>query len=205
MLFLNTDNLKWCFVFAFARSLQPRGLAETLCGSPLYMAPEIMQLQKYDAKVSKILLMPSWIFFSLPFWKEKKAFLCVIFLLTLEPDTGWSLECWCNSFSARNWKNPIHRKQSNTGRYPLSIFKPVLFVTCLHPQPDINVYGLLFSRDIYFSNLYVFCSSFKILWSQQNWISLQIAVTWVLSAKTCAENCCVAIRVYYAIWPLVIS
>ena len=33
------------------RSLQPRGLAETLCGSPLYMAPEIMQLQKYDAKV----------------------------------------------------------------------------------------------------------------------------------------------------------
>ncbi|KAJ6851143.1 serine/threonine-protein kinase ATG1c-like isoform X1 [Iris pallida] len=36
--------------FGFARSLQPRGLAETLCGSPLYMAPEIMQSQKYDAK-----------------------------------------------------------------------------------------------------------------------------------------------------------
>ncbi|KAG9138640.1 hypothetical protein Leryth_020485 [Lithospermum erythrorhizon] len=36
--------------FGFARSLQPRGLAETLCGSPLYMAPEIMQLQKYNAK-----------------------------------------------------------------------------------------------------------------------------------------------------------
>ncbi|GAA0180956.1 non-receptor serine/threonine protein kinase [Lithospermum erythrorhizon] len=36
--------------FGFARSLHPRGLAETLCGSPLYMAPEIMQLQKYDAK-----------------------------------------------------------------------------------------------------------------------------------------------------------
>ncbi|CAG7880730.1 serine/threonine-protein kinase ATG1c isoform X1 [Brassica rapa] len=36
--------------FGFARSLQPRRLAETLCGSPLYMAPEIMQLQKYDAK-----------------------------------------------------------------------------------------------------------------------------------------------------------
>ncbi|KAL2536192.1 Protein kinase domain-containing protein [Forsythia ovata] len=32
------------------RSLQPRGLAETLCSSPLYMAPEIIQLQKYDAK-----------------------------------------------------------------------------------------------------------------------------------------------------------
>ncbi|XP_019254672.1 PREDICTED: serine/threonine-protein kinase ATG1c-like isoform X2 [Nicotiana attenuata] len=36
--------------FGFARSLQPWVLAETLCGSPLYMAPEIMQLQKYDAK-----------------------------------------------------------------------------------------------------------------------------------------------------------
>ncbi|ERN08074.1 serine/threonine-protein kinase ATG1c isoform X1 [Amborella trichopoda] len=36
--------------FGFARSLHPRGLAETLCGSPLYMAPEIMQFQKYDAK-----------------------------------------------------------------------------------------------------------------------------------------------------------
>ncbi|KAI3733299.1 hypothetical protein L6452_12741 [Arctium lappa] len=31
--------------FGFAR-----GLAETLCASPLYMAPEIMQLHKYDAK-----------------------------------------------------------------------------------------------------------------------------------------------------------
>lgn len=36
--------------FGFARSLPTRGLAETLCGSPLYMAPEIMQLHKYDAK-----------------------------------------------------------------------------------------------------------------------------------------------------------
>lgn len=36
--------------FGFARSLQPQGLAETLCGSPLYMAPEIMQSRKYDAK-----------------------------------------------------------------------------------------------------------------------------------------------------------
>lgn len=38
--------------FGFARSLAPQGLAETLCGSPLYMAPEILQFQKYDAKVS---------------------------------------------------------------------------------------------------------------------------------------------------------
>eukprot|EP00873_Tetraselmis_striata_P005776 jgi/Tetstr1/426040/TSEL_016384.t1 len=36
--------------FGFARDLQPQGLAETLCGSPLYMAPEILQFRKYDAK-----------------------------------------------------------------------------------------------------------------------------------------------------------
>ncbi|GLJ42547.1 hypothetical protein SUGI_0882070 [Cryptomeria japonica] len=36
--------------FGFARPLQPQGLAETMCGSPLYMAPEIMLEQKYDAK-----------------------------------------------------------------------------------------------------------------------------------------------------------
>ncbi|XP_075671069.1 serine/threonine-protein kinase ATG1a isoform X2 [Castanea sativa] len=36
--------------FGFARSLTPQGLADTLCGSPLYMAPEIIRNQKYDAK-----------------------------------------------------------------------------------------------------------------------------------------------------------
>jgi serine/threonine-protein kinase ULK/ATG1 len=36
--------------FGFAKFLQPFALAETLCGSPLYMAPEVMQAQKYDAK-----------------------------------------------------------------------------------------------------------------------------------------------------------
>ena len=33
------------------RRAHAQGLAETLCGSPLYMAPEILQLHKYDAKV----------------------------------------------------------------------------------------------------------------------------------------------------------
>ncbi|TXG63130.1 hypothetical protein EZV62_010124 [Acer yangbiense] len=36
--------------FGFARSLTPQDLADTLCGSPLYMAPEIIQNHKYDAK-----------------------------------------------------------------------------------------------------------------------------------------------------------
>jgi serine/threonine protein kinase len=35
----------------YARSLTSSDLADTLCGSPLYMAPEIIQNKKYDAKV----------------------------------------------------------------------------------------------------------------------------------------------------------
>ena len=36
--------------FGFARWLPTTTLAETLCGSPLYMAPEILRYEKYDAK-----------------------------------------------------------------------------------------------------------------------------------------------------------
>ena len=36
--------------FGFARYMQQQDLAETLCGSPLYMAPEILSFNKYDAK-----------------------------------------------------------------------------------------------------------------------------------------------------------
>lgn len=36
--------------FGFARSLPNAMMAETLCGSPLYMAPEILRFEKYDAK-----------------------------------------------------------------------------------------------------------------------------------------------------------
>ena len=36
--------------FGFARSLPSTSLAESLCGSPLYMAPEILRYEKYDAK-----------------------------------------------------------------------------------------------------------------------------------------------------------
>jgi serine/threonine-protein kinase ULK/ATG1 len=36
--------------FGFARHLPSTSLADTLCGSPLYMAPEILRYEKYDAK-----------------------------------------------------------------------------------------------------------------------------------------------------------
>uniref|UniRef100_A0A060T0R2 Serine/threonine-protein kinase ATG1 n=1 Tax=Blastobotrys adeninivorans TaxID=409370 RepID=A0A060T0R2_BLAAD len=36
--------------FGFARILPSTSLAETLCGSPLYMAPEILRYEKYGAK-----------------------------------------------------------------------------------------------------------------------------------------------------------
>ncbi|KAI0532899.1 hypothetical protein GGR58DRAFT_147063 [Xylaria digitata] len=36
--------------FGFARVLPSTALAETLCGSPLYMAPEILRYERYDAK-----------------------------------------------------------------------------------------------------------------------------------------------------------
>ncbi|KAH7337686.1 kinase-like domain-containing protein [Rhizoctonia solani] len=36
--------------FGFARILPNASMAETLCGSPLYMAPEILRYEKYDAK-----------------------------------------------------------------------------------------------------------------------------------------------------------
>lgn len=36
--------------FGFARALSPEDMAATVCGSPLYMAPEILRHQPYDAR-----------------------------------------------------------------------------------------------------------------------------------------------------------
>ena len=35
----------------FARALLPQDMAATICGSPLYMAPEILRHEKYDARI----------------------------------------------------------------------------------------------------------------------------------------------------------
>ncbi|MBA0859719.1 hypothetical protein Goshw_009948 [Gossypium schwendimanii] len=37
--------------FGLSRSLDPGNYAQTVCGSPLYMAPEVLQFQSYDEKV----------------------------------------------------------------------------------------------------------------------------------------------------------
>ncbi|PON43484.1 Serine/threonine protein kinase [Trema orientale] len=37
--------------FGLSRSISPGDYAETVCGSPLYMAPEVLAFQKYDEKV----------------------------------------------------------------------------------------------------------------------------------------------------------
>jgi serine/threonine-protein kinase ULK2 len=36
--------------FGFARALEPARLANTLCGSPLYMAPEVLSENAYDSR-----------------------------------------------------------------------------------------------------------------------------------------------------------
>lgn len=48
----NNDDLPILKVadFGFARFLPNASLADTLCGSPLYMGPEILSYKKYDAK-----------------------------------------------------------------------------------------------------------------------------------------------------------
>lgn len=40
--------------YSWSRLLNPNDLAETVCGSPFYMAPEILEFKKYDDKVRTI-------------------------------------------------------------------------------------------------------------------------------------------------------
>ncbi|KAG0496402.1 hypothetical protein HPP92_001093 [Vanilla planifolia] len=47
----NSDAVLKIADFGFSRIVQPGEYTDFVCGSPLYMAPEVMQFQKYDYKV----------------------------------------------------------------------------------------------------------------------------------------------------------
>ncbi|XP_031490526.1 serine/threonine-protein kinase ATG1t [Nymphaea colorata] len=47
----NCDAVLKISDFGLSRTIGPGDNAETVCGSPLYMAPEVLQFQKYDEKV----------------------------------------------------------------------------------------------------------------------------------------------------------
>lgn len=46
----NVYTLQLSADFGFARFLKDGVMAATLCGSPMYMAPEVIMSHKYDAK-----------------------------------------------------------------------------------------------------------------------------------------------------------
>ncbi|XP_015058829.1 serine/threonine-protein kinase ATG1t-like isoform X2 [Solanum pennellii] len=48
---METDPILKIADFGLSRLLNPNDLAETVCGSPFYMAPEILEFKKYDDKV----------------------------------------------------------------------------------------------------------------------------------------------------------
>ncbi|XP_015165766.1 serine/threonine-protein kinase ATG1t isoform X2 [Solanum tuberosum] len=51
---METDPILKIADFGLSRMLNPNDLAETVCGSPFYMAPEILEFKKYDDKVRTI-------------------------------------------------------------------------------------------------------------------------------------------------------
>lgn len=50
----------WFYLFySGSRTLNPDEYAETVCGTPFYMAPEVLQFQRYNEKVKAWPLMTS--------------------------------------------------------------------------------------------------------------------------------------------------
>lgn len=122
-----------------ARYLMPHGLADTLCGSPLYMAPEIIQNKKYDAKVLEAFDYTGWLFSIC-----SDLFIMSNLLVIL---AGWSMECWSNSVSASHGEATFWWTHSISGCLLL------FFYLCLAPlclsYSDIGITVLCYAIDLF--------------------------------------------------------
>ncbi|KAL8477288.1 hypothetical protein ACS0TY_029540 [Phlomoides rotata] len=83
--------------FGLSRILPPNESAETVCGSPFYMAPEILQFQRYDEKLLRNIKESTSLPFSrliLPQLHPDCVDLCLR-LLSINPDDRLSYEEFC--------------------------------------------------------------------------------------------------------------
>lgn len=188
--------------FCFGRSLQPRGLAETLCGSPLYMAPEIMQMQKYDAKVIvtthlKTSLLSSHTWNCCPLTLilicRQISGVSVLFyfssllgkLHSMETIKSRFDETFNFFFFCRKWSQRFLEVLT----LDLQLMTSVEHVTIIVP--------LQFPWSFFLHPYLVLRSYSRTLWNQLSCISLWKAIIWLLIAKIYVKNCCVVIQVFH--------
>jgi serine/threonine-protein kinase ULK/ATG1 len=110
--------------FGFAKALEYQSLASTLCGSPLYMAPEILKGEKYDAK-SDLWSIGAIIFEMLTGRTPFRAQNHIELLRKIERSDGWirfpDESADDHQFQVREYHGIIPRKIGHRKSYPHSI------------------------------------------------------------------------------------